>query len=202
MNSSITLSLPWVPYVEVPLNTTSCSRPNPTPLSLVDTCGFMQYLASNLTSDLLTCSSPSSPVCNQINCLRDTNNSTFSISVLPCHHPPAVQLLSMNNHRKVLFNQTFTAINMSVRANVAGIRAVLDIFIVQHTSNLTLGLGVSHFGLWSSDTCLEGTIFGHPRNVLGNLFRKIEIHLVVISRLLASRGRSQPLLYKHKILPP
>ena len=149
-NSSITLRMSWLPYVEIPLDTSSC--PQPASTSLVDTCALMQDLADNITDSslrVLTCSAPSlrPAVCDQILCHNVSSNSTFAITVLSCHAPPAVQLLSRSSAGEVLFNQTFSEGKTTLRANITDTAFGIEVVVQQHTSELTLGVAVSKAGL-------------------------------------------------------
>lgn len=139
----------FIPYTEIPLNLTTCSQGNHTGDPLVTTCDLMPRLAKAATlviADTLNCSSSPPPHCNQIDCAVVSNNDSLIFKVIPCHDPPAFELINRDSRRNVRFNQTFASSVMSINASIGDTPVILNVTVVQHPERLTLGLGVRRWG--------------------------------------------------------
>ncbi len=148
-----------VPRVVIPVDVSKCNTTNPlgnhthnnmdTTPSLINTCDIMPYLAEAtakaIGDGLAICAISTLPNCNTVSCNVTSKNVTLTYAVLPCHTPPAIQIINRNASGNVTFNVTFVNTTMSVRADILGWESptFLDVTLVQHRGMLTIGMAVS-----------------------------------------------------------
>ncbi len=146
-----------IPIVVVPVDRAVCKVVPPPPPNntidfspLVTTCDVMFYVAEQAefaaysVNSTLACSVSLPPDCDQVTCRALSNNDSLSFRVLPCHAPPAIQLVNRFSNDTLRLNHTFTNTSMGFVAYVGTNPATLNVTIVQHPQMLTLGVGVSH----------------------------------------------------------
>lgn len=141
-NESLSMSVAVIPYIDIPLNLSTCNTEG---RALITTCDLMPHLATTATeaaANTLVCSSAPPPGCSSMECVAISNNDTLVLSILPCHAPPAIVLAVGAANGTVRFNRTISNNTLSVEVNIGGDPAVLNITIVQHPQLLTLGVGV------------------------------------------------------------
>ena len=135
------MSSSFLPYVEIPLNLTTC---NGASAPLLNFCDFMAQLAGEATQpsdNPLSCMAQRRPHCNEIHCMVLPSNDTMDFIVEPCNDPPAIRLISSSIQGPVKFNRTYNS-SMSFEASIGGGPVTLHLTIVQHPQELTLGVGV------------------------------------------------------------
>ncbi len=133
-----TLAVPIVPYIDIPLNSTTCSLPRSDSDPLVTMCDLMPHIAAEVTanqSNGLQCINFPLPTdCSKIFCHISSDDRNVSVQVHPCANPPAVELVVTGS------NQTTHSFNSSGSFMVS--TGVFRVFMVHHPHQLTLGIGV------------------------------------------------------------
>ena len=132
------LSVPIIPYIEMPLNLTGCNG------ALVTTCELMPQLADKATktSNRSIHCIPSSSDCNAMTCNFFSSNGSLTVQLLSCANPPAVEVRTTNGSN-IQNSTNFTSTNSSLSVNIGNMSALLNVTVVQHPQQLTLGVEVS-----------------------------------------------------------
>jgi hypothetical protein len=117
--------------------------------TLVDSCDIMPYLSQateQAMGNTVSCSSSTPPDCNAVTCNMESSNVVLTYTVLPCHDPPAIQIVNRDAHGDATFNKTFMNSTYLVDADILGWEhgALLNVTVVHHPGMLTMGVAVSY----------------------------------------------------------
>jgi hypothetical protein len=142
-----------IPLVVIPVDGRMCHVRPPvhnntidfTPL--VSTCDILPHIArdaSAAVADTLRCNTPRSPTCDHVSCTVLANNDTLTMRILPCHAPPAIQLMNVAMNGTVTFNVTQVNSTQSpIVVQIGDDTAEINITIVHRGRGLSLGVMVS-----------------------------------------------------------
>lgn len=131
-----------IPYVEVQPNKSMCRSGDYTHTPLIGTCDVMPLLSqSKLNHAFPLCSVV--PNCSISNCqLSSPGNATIEVKLYSCYDPPAIDITVYDSAGIASIATGKTSESKTVSNVVDGNELLLNVTVVQHTSNTLVGVQV------------------------------------------------------------